>query len=73
MEDQNIIKFNKELSIYEALFPIFVLVCMLAYNISVFGDSALGGSNQFILFILKIVRFVGIRNVKIFLVLIFVS
>ncbi|NNK39662.1 MAG: Na+/H+ antiporter NhaC [Winogradskyella sp.] len=40
---------NKELNIWEALIPVIVLVGMLAYNIFVFGDDALSGSNQFIL------------------------
>ena len=40
---------NKELSIWEALIPIFALIGMLAFNVFVFGDSALGGSNQFVL------------------------
>ncbi len=40
---------NKELSIYEALVPVITLVCMLAYNVYVYGDDALSGSNQFIL------------------------
>jgi len=40
---------NKELNIWEALLPVFILVAMLAYNVFVFGDDALSGSNQFIL------------------------
>jgi NhaC family Na+:H+ antiporter len=40
---------NNELSIVEALIPVVVLVAMLAYNVYVFGDDALSGSNQFIL------------------------
>lgn len=40
---------NKQLSIWEALIPVTALVIMLAFNVFVFGDSALGGSNQFIL------------------------
>ena len=41
---------NKELSIGEALIPVFALVLMLFYNVFfVFGDDALSGSNQFIL------------------------
>ncbi|MEM9001750.1 MAG: Na+/H+ antiporter NhaC [Bacteroidota bacterium] len=40
---------NRELNIWEALVPVFALVAMLAYNVYVFGDSALDGSNQFIL------------------------
>ncbi|MBO6606747.1 Na+/H+ antiporter NhaC [Psychroserpens sp.] len=48
VEDQKIIA-NTELNIWEALIPVFALVGMLAYNIYVFGDDALSGSNQFIL------------------------
>ena len=40
---------NKELNIWEALIPVFALILMLGYNVYIFGDSALGGSNQFIL------------------------
>ena len=40
---------NSELSIWEALIPVIALVGMLAYNVYVFGDEAVGGSNQFIL------------------------
>ncbi|MFV0540624.1 MAG: Na+/H+ antiporter NhaC [Aestuariibaculum sp.] len=47
-KDQIIIK-NKELSIGEAFIPVFVLIGMLAFNVFVFGDDALSGSNQFIL------------------------
>ena len=47
-KDQNIVT-NKELNIWEALIPVIALVGMLAYNIYVFGDDALSGSNQFIL------------------------
>ncbi len=47
-ENETIIA-NKELNIGEALLPVFILVAMLAYNVYVFGDDALSGSNQFIL------------------------
>ena len=40
---------NKELNIWEALIPVIALVGMLAYNVYVYGDEALSGSNQFIL------------------------
>ncbi len=40
---------NKELNIWEALLPVLILVGMLFYNVFVFGDDALSGSNQFIL------------------------
>ncbi len=46
--DNKIIR-NKELNIYEALLPVLVLIAMLAYNVFVYGDDALSGSNQFIL------------------------
>jgi len=48
MEDNPIIE-NKELNIWEALTPVIILVIMLAYNVFVFKDDALSGSNQFIL------------------------
>ncbi len=47
-EDEHIVE-NKNLSITEALIPVVALVGMLAYNVFVFGDDALSGSNQFIL------------------------
>ncbi|MDM9632143.1 Na+/H+ antiporter NhaC [Robiginitalea aurantiaca] len=47
-QDEHIVE-NVELSIYEALIPVFALIGMLAYNVYVFGDDAISGSNQFIL------------------------
>lgn len=47
-ENENIVE-NRELNIWEALIPVIALVGMLAYNVYVFGDDALSGSNQFIL------------------------
>ena len=48
-EDEHIVE-NKELNIWEALIPVFALIAMLFYNVFfVYGDDALGGSNQFIL------------------------
>lgn len=38
-----------KLSIWQALIPVISLVAMLAYNVFVFGDDSLAGSNQFIL------------------------
>lgn len=40
---------KKTLSLGEALLPVAVLVALLAYNVYVFGEDALRGSNQFIL------------------------
>ena len=50
MEDTKIIS-NRNLNIFEALIPIVILVALLAYNVYVYGDDALSGSNQFILLI----------------------
>jgi NhaC family Na+:H+ antiporter len=62
IEDQKIIE-NKELSIWEALFPVLVLIGMLAYNVFIFGDDALSGSNQFILLMgAAVAAIVGFRN-----------
>ncbi|HMU02650.1 MAG TPA: Na+/H+ antiporter NhaC family protein, partial [Saprospiraceae bacterium] len=61
--NENEIIENKELSIGEALFPVLILVAMLAYNIYIFKDSALGGSNQFILLIgAAVAAIVGFKN-----------
>jgi NhaC family Na+:H+ antiporter len=63
LPEQEVIIINKELSITEALFPVIILVGLLAYNIFIFGDSALGGSNQFILIIgAAVAAIVGFRN-----------
>ncbi|GGD06340.1 Na+/H+ antiporter NhaC [Hyunsoonleella pacifica] len=60
--DQNIVE-NTELSIWEALIPVIALVGMLAYNIYVFGDNALSGSNQFILLLgAAVAAIIGFRN-----------
>ncbi len=37
------------LSLTESLFPVFILILLLAYNVYLYGDSAMNGSNQFIL------------------------
>lgn len=61
-ENEHIVD-NKELSIWEALIPVFALVGMLAYNVSVFGDDALSGSNQFVLLLGgAVAAIVGIYN-----------
>lgn len=54
---------KKKISIWQALFPVLILVCMLAYNVSIYGDDALSGSNQFILLLGgAIAAIVGFRN-----------
>ncbi|MEL7020408.1 MAG: Na+/H+ antiporter NhaC [Bacteroidota bacterium] len=60
---ENIIQENKALSIGEALIPVIALVGMLAYNVAVFKDDALSGSNQFVLLIgAAVAAIVGFRN-----------
>lgn len=62
IEDQKIID-NKALNIWEALIPVVALVGMLAYNIYVYGDDALSGSNQFVLLLgAAVAAIVGFRN-----------
>ena len=40
---------SNQLSLGLALFPILILVILLSYNVLIYGDDALSGSNQFIL------------------------
>jgi NhaC family Na+:H+ antiporter len=58
------IKVNKNLKLWEALIPVVALIVMLFYNVFfVFGDDALGGSNQFILLMgAAIAAIVGFKN-----------
>ena len=61
-QDEHIVE-NIELNIWEALIPVFALVGMLAYNIYVYGDDALSGSNQFILLLgASVAAIVGFFN-----------
>ncbi len=62
IDDQKIMD-NKTLSIWEAQVPVIALVGMLAYNIYVYGDDALSGSNQFVLLLgAAVAAIVGFRN-----------
>ena len=50
-------------SLSAALLPLIILVLLLTYNVSVFGDNALSGSNQFILLVGGVVAgLVGLQN-----------
>ena len=55
---------NKNLSLVEALIPIIFLIALLAFNVlSVYGDSATSGPNQFALLIAgAVAAIVGLRN-----------
>ena len=61
-QDQKIIQ-NKELSMWEAMIPVLALIGVLAFNVFVYGDDALSGSNQFVLLIgAGVAAIVGFRN-----------
>lgn len=63
IEKEKMGKENKELSVWEALIPVAALVVMLAYNVLVYGDDALGGSNQFVLLLGgAVAALVGLRR-----------
>ena len=52
-----------KLSLRAALIPVLILILLLSYNITVFGDDALAGSNQFMLLIAgAIAALIGYRN-----------
>ncbi|MEN8845820.1 MAG: Na+/H+ antiporter NhaC family protein, partial [Candidatus Arcticimaribacter sp.] len=54
---------SSSISLSQALLPVIILVLLLAFNVFVFGDDALGGSNQFILLIgAAVAAVVGFRN-----------
>lgn len=40
---------NSKITLLQSLFPILILVILLAYNVYVYGDDATGGANQFAL------------------------
>ena len=62
IQEQQIVQ-NSALTIWEALIPVFALVGMLAYNVFIFGDDALSGTNQFILLIGgAVAAIVGLRH-----------
>ena len=51
------------ISLGQSLLPVIVLVLLLAFNVGVYGDDALGGSNQFILLIgAAVAAIVGFKN-----------
>ena len=59
--EKNLKKNN--ISLITAAFPIFILVVLLSYNVFVYGDDALNGSNQFILLIGgAVAAIIGFKN-----------
>lgn len=54
---------NKNLSLWEALLPIFLLVAILAFNVYIYEDDATTGPNQFALILgAAFAAIVGFRN-----------
>ena len=54
---------NKEISLFDSLTPIIILIILLYINVSIYGDSAIDGSNQFILILGASIAFIfGIKN-----------
>jgi NhaC family Na+:H+ antiporter len=47
----------------EALIPVAALIVMLGFNVYVYGDEALSGSNQFVLLLGAAVALVGFNKV----------
>ena len=59
MQQQN----KPTISLWGALIPVIILVILLSFNVTIYGDDALGGSNQFILLIgAAVAAVVGFRN-----------
>jgi len=51
------------ITLWGALLPVVILVLLLSFNVTVYGDDALAGSNQFILLIgAAVAAIVGFRN-----------
>lgn len=54
---------NKEISLFDSLAPIFILIILLYINVSIYGDTSIDGSNQFILILGASIAFIfGIKN-----------
>ena len=54
---------TSSITLFQALLPVLILVLLLSFNVTIYGDDALGGSNQFILLIgAAVAAVVGFRN-----------
>ena len=54
---------NKEISLFDSLTPIIILIILLYINVSIYGDSSIDGSYQFILILGASIAFIfGIKN-----------
>ena len=52
------------ISLFDSLTPIFLLVGLLYVNVNIYGDSSLDGSNQFILLIGAAIAFIVGLKIK---------
>ena len=51
------------ISLWGALIPVIILIILLSFNVTIYGNDALGGSNQFILLIgAAVAAIIGFRN-----------
>ena len=62
-KDKSSINQNKNISLFDSLTPIVLLVLLLYINVNIYGDSSIDGSNQFILLIgAALAYLVGFKN-----------
>ena len=62
-KDKGSINQNKNISLFDSLTPIVLLVLLLYINVNIYGDSSIDGSNQFILLIgAALAYLVGFKN-----------
>ncbi len=63
MKDPGHANFGIKVSLFEALFPLLVLIALLIINVRIFGDDATSGPNQFALIIGGIIAgIIGLRK-----------
>ena len=62
-KDKSSINQNKNISLFDSLTPIVLLVLLLYINVNIYGDLSIDGSNQFILLIgAALAYLVGFKN-----------
>ena len=62
-KDKSLVNQNKNISLFDSLTPIVLLVLLLYINVNIYGDSSIDGSNQFILLIgAALAYLVGFKN-----------
>ena len=62
-KDKSSVNQNKNISLFDSLTPIVLLVLLLYINVNIYGDSSIDGSNQFILLIgAALAYLVGFKN-----------